>query len=81
MNDTTSTDPLAVLRCNATVSVPFAAEILGVSESHGYWLARNGRLPVIKLGPRRMKVKSAELLRMLESDEVITPGRGNALSA
>ncbi|WP_305779507.1 excisionase family DNA-binding protein [Nocardia nova] len=70
MNTTTKSDPLAELRSTATISITRAAEILGVSRGLGYQMARDGRLPVIELGPRRMRVKSAGLLAMLESDSV-----------
>ncbi|WP_036534921.1 helix-turn-helix domain-containing protein [Nocardia cyriacigeorgica] len=69
MSTSTSLDPLAELRTTATVSIPRAAELLGICKSHAYVLARDGRLPVIELGPRRMRVKSADLLRMLEGEE------------
>lgn len=68
MEHTTKGDPLAELRSTATVSVIRAAEFLGIGKSHAYALAREGRLPVINLGPRRMRVKSADLLRMIEPD-------------
>ncbi|WP_280332892.1 helix-turn-helix domain-containing protein [Nocardia wallacei] len=68
MEHTTKSDPLAELRTTATVSVVRAAEILGIGKSYAYEMARDGRLPVIELGPRRMRIKSADLLRMLEPD-------------
>lgn len=61
-------DPLAELRCNATVSVPTAGRCLGISRTYAYALARDGRLPVVRLGPGRVVVKSAALLRMIEGD-------------
>ncbi|MEV6656453.1 helix-turn-helix domain-containing protein [Nocardia fluminea] len=67
MNTTTTIDPLAELRCNATVSVPYAADLLGIGRSSAYRMARDGRLPVIELGPCRYRVKSAALLQMIES--------------
>lgn len=48
-----------------TISVELAARYLGVSRAYGYQMAREGRLPVIQLGPRRVRVSSAGLLRML----------------
>lgn len=51
-----------------TVSVDRAAEYLGVSRAYGYVMAREGRLPVLKLGPRRVRVSSAGLLRMLTGE-------------
>lgn len=35
-----------------TISVPEAAEMLGISRSHAYECARSGQLPVIRLGAR-----------------------------
>lgn len=69
MNEHSTTDPLAELRTTATVSVPRAAELLGISRAYAYQMARNGSLPVIELGPQRVRVKSAALLRMLESEQ------------
>lgn len=64
MSTSTAPDPLAELRTTATVSVPRAAELLGIGKSHAYAMARDGRLPVIELGPRRVRVKSAALPAM-----------------
>jgi excisionase family DNA binding protein len=36
----------------ATVSVPNAAKVLGISRASAYKAAKNGELPVIKLGKR-----------------------------
>lgn len=72
---TTNTDPLAELRTTATVSVTRAAELLGIGKSSAYVMARSGRLPAIELGPRRMRIKSADLLRMLEPSEPETAQR------
>ncbi|MGV9837067.1 helix-turn-helix domain-containing protein [Nocardia niigatensis] len=58
-------DPLAELRCTATVSVSRAAELLGVSRGYAYEMAKDGRLPVINLGPSRVRVRSAALLHMI----------------
>ncbi|MBF6070135.1 excisionase family DNA-binding protein [Nocardia farcinica] len=71
MNTTTRVDPLNELRTTATVSVERAGEYLGVSRGYAYAMARDGRLPVIKVGPRRMRVKSAALLAMIESDSAV----------
>lgn len=69
MSTSTSLDPLAELRTTATVSVTRAAELLGIGRASAYTMARDGRLPVIELGPRRVRVKSAALLAMLEGEE------------
>ena len=34
------------------MTVPEAAEMLGISRNHAYELARQGKLPVIRLGKR-----------------------------
>ncbi len=58
---------LEELRCGPpTVSVEVAAKYLGVSRPYAYQMAREGRLPVIHLGPRRVRVPVIGLLKMLE---------------
>jgi len=52
-----------------TVSVELAARYLGVSRAYAYQMAREGRLPVINLGPRRVRVSSAGLLRLLNGED------------
>jgi excisionase family DNA binding protein len=49
----------------ATLTVPEAARLLGVSRALGYELARSGRLPVLRLGPRRLVVPTRALEAML----------------
>lgn len=51
-----------------TVSVEQAARCLGVSRAYAYAMARDGRLPAIRLSPSRVRVPSAGLLRMLEEE-------------
>ncbi|OPX14330.1 DNA-binding protein [Gordonia sp. i37] len=51
-----------------TLSVGQAAAYLGVSRAYGYEMAREGRLPVIKLGSRRVRVPTAALIKMLGAD-------------
>lgn len=48
-----------------TLSIEQAARYLGVSRAYGYSMAREGRLPTIKLGERRVRVPALALLRML----------------
>ena len=50
----------AELQSRATISLPEAAAVLGVSRPHIYVLANRGELPLINLGARR--VVSAPLL-------------------
>ena len=48
-----------------TLSIEQAARYLGVSRAYGYAMARQGRLPTIELGPRRVRVPALALLKML----------------
>jgi excisionase family DNA binding protein len=49
----------------ATVSVERSSRYLGVSRAFAYQMAREGQLPTIKLGARRVRVPTAALLKML----------------
>jgi excisionase family DNA binding protein len=53
-----------------TLSVPEAAEALGIGRSLAYDLARRGELPVIRLG-RRLVVARPALEKMLETPQKI----------
>ena len=50
-----------------TMSVEEAGKALGIGRSTAYALARQGTLPVLRLGARRLLVPRAALLRMLAS--------------
>ena len=50
-----------------TVTVEQAAEMLGVSRNSAYALAKNGTLPVVKLG-RRLVVPKKRLDDLLSGD-------------
>ena len=52
-----------------TLSVPEAAQVLGISRSLAYEMARIGRLPTIRFG-KRLVVPRPALERMLEQSEV-----------
>ncbi|WP_374025597.1 helix-turn-helix transcriptional regulator [Mycobacterium sp. HNNTM2301] len=52
-----------------TISVEQAARYLGVSRAYGYQMARDGQLPTIKLGERRVRVPALALLKMLGGSE------------
>ena len=58
-----SHDKAAIER--ATVTVPQAGEMLGISRNGSYEAARRGEIPTIRLG-RRLVVPLAALRRMLE---------------
>lgn len=49
-----------------TLSVEQSAPYLGISRAYAYQMARDGRLPTIKLGERRVRVSAMALLKMLE---------------
>ena len=48
-----------------TMTVPEAAKILGIGRSNAYTAARNGDIPVIKIGGRNL-VPVAALERLLQ---------------
>lgn len=52
-----------------TISVERAGQYLGVSRAYAYAMAREGRLPTIELGVRRVRVRSAALLAMLTGEQ------------
>jgi excisionase family DNA binding protein len=52
-----------------TINIERASEYLGVSRAFAYSMAKEGRLPIIKLGNRRMRVITAALLRMLSGED------------
>lgn len=49
-----------------TMTVEETGEALGVSRATAYLLAKTGRIPVIRLGERRLVVPKAALLKMLD---------------
>jgi excisionase family DNA binding protein len=51
-----------------TLSIEQAARYLGVSRAYGYAMAREGRLPTIKLGAKRVRVPALALLKMLSGE-------------
>ena len=61
-------DPLAHLRARATVTVTDAARALGISRETAYRWAREGTLPgALRLGPNLVRVRTVDLLAVLES--------------
>lgn len=61
------TGPVTVeyLYDHPTVSAAQAAMLLGVSRTYVYELIKTGELDAITLGGRRIRIKSATLLRVL----------------
>lgn len=51
----------------ATVTLAEAAQVLGISRSTAYELARTGELPVLRLG-RRLVISKRALDRLLEGE-------------
>ena len=56
------------LQGRATISLPEAASVLGVSRPHSYVLAKKGALPLIQLGGRRL-VSAPLLVQRLVTPE------------
>ncbi len=56
------------LRVHPTVSAEQSALLLGISKAYAYELIRKGQLDAIELGEKRVRVKSASLLRLLGED-------------
>jgi excisionase family DNA binding protein len=53
-------------REGVTISVDRASGYIGVSRAYAYQMAREGRLPIIRVGAKRMRVKTAALIKMLD---------------
>lgn len=58
------TTTLEALHTRATITIPEAAEVLGVERKTAYAAVRRGELPSISLGRRRL-VPTAALLELL----------------
>jgi len=52
-------------RQRPTLSIAEAGEVLGVSRDLAYRAAARGDLPTIRLGPKRLRVPTAQLLALL----------------
>ena len=67
----TSAEPLTLdqLRDRPSITVPETATILGFTEQTVYRMTRDGRLPVVRLGGRAVRVQTADLLKMLGADQ------------
>lgn len=59
-----ATQPTTPETTPATISVEAAAQMLGIGRSLAYELARQGRIPALRLG-RRLVIPRAALLNLL----------------
>ncbi len=55
------------LHSSPTISVETYAQLMGIGRSLAYNLARDGSIPVIRLG-RRLRIPSAAVLKMLDAE-------------
>ena len=68
-------------RRRATLRVPEAAHLLGISDDIAYRAAANGELPVLRLG-RRLVVPAAKFLALLgETPDMRTAGPASPAAA
>lgn len=67
----TNAKPLTItqLRERPSVTVAEGAAVLGVTTQTAYRMTREGRLPVVRLGGRAVRVQTAGLLKMLGADQ------------
>lgn len=56
------------LKTRATITVPEAAELLGVSRDNAYMAAKDGTLPVLRLG-HRVLISAPALLKLLHGQD------------
>jgi len=49
-----------------TMSLPEFAKLMGISRTLAFKLAKDGDIPVIRLGEKRILVSTAMVIRMLE---------------
>ncbi len=63
---------LADLRDRATITVPEASAVLGLSPWVGYQAAQRGEIPTLRIG-RRLVVPVPALLRMLDGEPIDEP--------
>lgn len=64
-NQTYNPQDMDELLSRPTVSVEQAGRLIGISRAHAYAMVRDGSMPVIRLGPRRVRVPSAKLRELL----------------
>lgn len=60
-------DVIDELRSSPTISVGTYGQLMGIGRSLAYRLARDGSIPVIRLG-RRLRIPSAAVLKMLDAE-------------
>lgn len=48
------------------MSLPEFAKLMGISKSLAFKLASDGKLPVLRLGAKRLVIPTAAVVRMLE---------------
>ncbi|YCN53422.1 helix-turn-helix transcriptional regulator [Rhodococcus erythropolis] len=67
----TNAKPLTLkqLRDRPSITVPEGAAVIGVTAQTAYRMTRDGRLPVVRLGGRAVRVQTAGLLKMLGADQ------------
>lgn len=68
-NQTYNPQDMDELLSRPTVSVEQAGRLIGISRAHAYAMVRDGSMPVIRLGPRRVRVPSAKLRELLGVDD------------
>lgn len=56
------------------ISIPAAAEILGVSRATAYRLARDGRIPTVRVTDRIVRVHKKRLRDWIESEADVNTG-------
>ncbi|MFW0791775.1 helix-turn-helix transcriptional regulator [Gordonia sp. CPCC 205333] len=78
-NNTYNPQDMDELLSRPTVSVEQAGRLFGISRAHAYAMVRDGSMPAIRLGPRRVRVPSVRLREMLGLAD--TPSRFNELAA
>ena len=69
MADDTRQARLRLLNEQLTLPVPEAARLAGVSPGSLYRWIRDGDFPAVRIGPRTVRVRTSDLLAMLEGEQ------------
>ncbi len=69
MADDTRRARLRLLDERLTLNVPEAARLAGVSTGSLYRWIRDGDFPAVRIGPRTVRVRTSDLLTMLEGEQ------------